>query len=269
MTTALAFVLILVLLAVAALAALRAAERYRVTVFPWTGALFYRDGRFERVLEPGRYWSGAFGLEVKSFYTGRQILTVPAQEVLTADGFPVKLGVIVEYRIADLRRAQEATGGSWVPLLHSAVQLALRAPVQVRNLDALLADLDALEAEIAPAVLATAEPVGIAVERVALRDLILPAEVRRLVTEVERARREGLAALERARGEQAALRSLANAARLLKGNPELHALRVLQALASQPGRPAPTLVLGGGALLPVGTASSEPAVAPQEAQPEA
>jgi len=81
--------------------------------------------------------------------------------------------------------------------------------------------------------------------------LILPAETRRLVTEVERARREAQAALERARGEQAALRSLANAARMLRNNPELHTLRVLQALNPIPGRPAPTLVLGGGAVIPL------------------
>ena len=61
---------------------------------------------------------------------------------------------------------------------------------------------------------------------------------------------EGLAALERARGEQAALRSLANAARLMRGNPELQALRTLQALSATPGRPAPTLVLGMPPFMP-------------------
>lgn len=67
------------------------------------------------------------------------------------------------------------------------------------------------------------------------------------MTEVERARLEGLAALERARGEQAALRSLANAARLLKDNPELAQLRVLQAAAT--ARNA-TIVIGDPAATP-------------------
>jgi regulator of protease activity HflC (stomatin/prohibitin superfamily) len=92
----------------------------------------------------------------------------------------------------------------------------------------------------------------------AIRDIILPAETRRLYSEFERARLEGLAALERARGEQAALRSLANSARMLKGNPELMNLRLLHALAGQPGRPAPTVVLGGGTgLLPVSAGEPE------------
>jgi hypothetical protein len=60
-----------------------------------------------------------------------------------------------------------------------------------------------------------------------------------------RARQEGLAALERARGEQAALRSLANAAKMLDGNPALMNLRILQTLsASQGTTPPPTVVLG-------------------------
>jgi len=91
-----------------------------------------------------------------------------------------------------------------------------------------------------------------------LRDVALSAELRRLITDVERAKREGLAALERARGEQASLRSLANAARLLKGNPELAQLRVLQALQTGPGKLPPTLVLGGGGVLPLRAAEPQP-----------
>jgi len=266
MNTALS-VLVLVALVLVALLAMQRAAGLRITVWPWEAGLLYVNGAFERVLPPGRYWSGLLGREVKTLFTGRQMLVVPAQEVLTADGFPVKLGVVVEYRVADARRAQEESAGQWHTLLHTAVQLALRAPVQARGLDALLADRGALEGEIAPPVTEAATALGLAVERVALRDLILPAEVRRMVTEVERARREGQAALERARGEGAALRSLANAARLMKGNPELHALRVLQALSAAPGKVPPTLVLGAGAVLPVvpGTAAPDSPVA--EADP--
>ena len=92
---------------------------------------------------------------------------------------------------------------------------------------------------------------GVEIERVSLRALRLPPETRRLYAEIERARLEGQAALERARGEQAALRSLANAARMLKGNPELMNLRVLQALSAANGKRPPTLVLGQGSLLPI------------------
>lgn len=260
----LAVLLLIVAILVLAAVAMRLAGRLGVTVWPWEAGLLYVNGRFVRELPAGRHWAGFAGRAIHRVFTARQVAVVPAQEVLTADGFPVKLSVVAEYRIADARRVQEETGGQWTGLLHTAIQLALRAPVQARSLDALLADRGALEAELVAPVAAAAAAIGIAVDKVALRDLVLPAEVRRMVTDVERAKREGLAALERARGEHAALRSLANAARLMRGNPELHALRVLQALAAQPGKTAPTLVLGAGAVLPVPGAAAEAAPEAEE-----
>jgi len=262
MTGTLLSLLLLIAAVVLAAAAVRLADRLRVTVWPWEAGLLYVNGRFARVLEPGRHWVGIAGRELRTLPATRQVLIVPAQEVLTADGFPVKLGLVAEYRIADARRTQEETGGQWHMALHTAAQLALRGPVQARRLDALLAERGTLEAEFTPPVREAAAALGIEVERGALRDLILPAEIRRMITEVERAKREGEAALERARGEQAALRSLANAARLLKGNPELHALRLLQALAAPQGKVAPTLVLGSGAVLPMPGAAAEAAPEP-------
>lgn len=250
--------LLVVTLAVAAAATVIGwLGRRRITLFPWETGLLYVNGRFAAVLGPGRHWADIAGRTVIRMPTSPQSLSLAPQEMLTADGFPVKLSLVVDYRIDDPRRTRETTGGDYIAPLHTAAQLALRAAVQTRGLDALLADRNALEPEIAPIIAKAAAAIGVAIEKVALRDLILPAEVRRMVTEVERARREGLAALERARGEQAALRSLANAARLMKGNPELHALRVLQSLSSQPGRPAPTIVLGAGSILPMPAAGAE------------
>ncbi len=61
--------------------------------------------------------------------------------------------------------------------------------------------------------------------------VVLPPEIQRMLTESERARREGEAALERARSEHAALKSLSSATRLLKDNPQLMKLRTLQAVS--------------------------------------
>jgi len=72
-------------------------------------------------------------------------------------------------------------------------------------------------------------------------------------SQVVRARHEGLAALERARGESAALRNLANAASLIEQRPALMQLRILQAIGQASGN---TLVLGmNGAddIVPVAT----------------
>ena len=59
--------------------------------------------------------------------------------------------------------------------------------------------------------------------------MTLPAEVRAAVAQVALTKQRALAELERARGEAASLRSLANTAKLIAENPALLQLRTLQA----------------------------------------
>ena len=257
--------LVAALVAAAALA-WRRWERGKVTVWEWQAGLLFRDGRFVRALPAGRHARGR-GDHVATVSLNARTDVVARQEALTRDGFAVRLSAVLYWRVTDARRYHAANDGS-DPLLPTsllvATQLALRQVVGESDLDGLLAPnvegtpMDA--ARRAPVAEALAA-IGAELESITLRDLHLPAELRRMVTEAERARREGLAALERARGELAALRSLANAARMLRGNPELQALRTLQALTPAPGRAAPTLVLGAGALMPVGTREAAPETA--------
>jgi len=103
----------------------------------------------------------------------------------------------------------------------------------------------------APQLLALVQPeaarIGITVHAVEVKDVMFPAELKRAFAEVLKAKQEGQAALERARGESAALRNLANAARLLEGNPALMNLRLMQSMSAAQAS-GNTLVLG----VPVG-----------------
>lgn len=74
-----------------------------------------------------------------------------------------------------------------------------------------------------------------------LKDIMFPGEMKKAFAQVVKAQKEGQAALERARGETAALRSLANAGRAMDDNPNLVQLRAWQALADSSGN---TLVFG-------------------------
>lgn len=211
--------------------------------------LLYEDGVFRQILPPGRHhltWRETVALVV----TLPQSLTVAMQEVLSADGFQPKLSAIVTFTLADPHRAVLARAGSYRDALVEEVQIALRSLAAARSAEALAATArDALNAEL----LAATQPAGVAlgldVSAVRLRDMVLPGDLRRLLTGVEKARREGQAALERAHAEHAALRALANAARMLRNNPELQNLRLLQALGE--GKSA-SIVLGApSGLLPL------------------
>jgi len=85
---------------------------------------------------------------------------------------------------------------------------------------------------------------GVSVLAIEVKDVMLPADLKRAFADVLKAKQEGQAALERARGESASLRNLANAARVLEGNPALMNLRLMQSLAATQNGGGNTLVLG-------------------------
>ena len=123
--------------------------------------------------------------------------------------------------------------------LYLAVQVALREVVAAHTVEEILAGRAELGLELVAAVRGI-EEIGVAVADLGLKDVILPPDLKRAQAEVLVARAQGLAALERARGETAALRSLANAARQAEGSPALLQLRLLQLLAATPGHPTPS-----------------------------
>lgn len=126
-----------------------------------------------------------------------------------------------------------------------------RRLIAAEPIDALLAKRPLLGGQLTEAVRGAALRFGVELIEADLKDLTLPGELKKLFTQVTKARQEGLAALERARGETAALRNLANAAKLVADNPALMQLRLLQVLGEQSGN---TVVLGignGATLVPV------------------
>lgn len=204
--------------------------------------LLSRDGVYERTLGPGRHRVGT-RQELVLVATARQAIVVAGQEVLSRDGFLPKLGAIVDFTVADARLAVLGQVTSYLVSLQWEVALALRTLAAGRAAEDLATtDRAALDAELLATVRPVAARIGLDVEAVRLRDVTLPADLRRLITGVEKARREGQAALERAHAEQASLRALANAARMLRNNPELQNLRLLQAIGTT-GAPT-TIVLG-------------------------
>jgi len=201
----------------------------KVVVREWESVLVYRDGRLEKTLPAGRHRLRRRRRELVRFDLRAGLVHVPGQELLTSDGLSAKVSLLARVRVVDARLAFEAVqdGASET---YAALQVALRSEVAGRTLEELVADRDRLGPAVAEAVGAAVAALGREVESVAVRDVMVPGELRLAALRVVTARQEGLAALERARGETAALRSLANAARLAVDNPALLTLRTLRAI---------------------------------------
>jgi hypothetical protein len=118
---------------------------------------------------------------------------------------------------------------------------ALRQIIGGTAIDDLLAQRQSIGAKLHDIVSAKTTSFGLKLLAVEIRDIMFPGELKKIFTQVVRARQEDLAALEKARGETAALRNLTNAAQLVERNPYLMQLRLLQVLGQQSGN---TVVLG-------------------------
>jgi len=200
-----------------------------VVVRAWESVLVYRDGRLETTLPAGRHRVWLRRRELVRFDLRPEATVLPGQELLTADGLSAKVSLVARSRVVDPRAAHEAVQDAWAEL-YTALQVALRTEVAARTLEELLAGRNGLGDAVRAGAASAAEALGRELERVDVRDVMVPAELRQAALRVVTARQDGLAALERARGETAALRSLANAARLAQDTPALLALRTLRAV---------------------------------------
>jgi regulator of protease activity HflC (stomatin/prohibitin superfamily) len=210
--------------------------RKEVTVFQYERGLLYREGRLERVLEPGCYrFKRNEPVEVAKVSLREMSHVVAGQGILTADRIEVRITLVAQYRVADPTLALHAVE-NFVEQLHQELQLALRDAVSARTMDQLLEARGELGTELLRLTTESARRYGVELSRVGLRDVILPREVQRvLMLEVE-ADRTGRAELVKARHEVAAARARANTAKVLAETPEVARMEELDALRALAGK---------------------------------
>src|SRR5919201_5000028 len=206
----------------------------RVVVMQYQAGLLYRNGRFRKQLAPGSYWLVRSRNTVTRVDLRPKLVAVTGQEVATADGVSLKLSLACRYRVADPAVAVNQVE-DYQQALYQVLQLALREIVSESTADALLRSRRELGERLLALTAGPAEQFGLKLEAGKPKDITFPGDLKKMFAQVVQAQKEGQAALERARGESAALRNLANAAQLIKDNPALMQLRLLQQLAASSG----------------------------------
>jgi regulator of protease activity HflC (stomatin/prohibitin superfamily) len=199
-----------------------------LTVFAQERALEYVDGVCTRVLAPGRHKTARRATYHRVPVLTRIVTTAP-QDVLTSDGVSVRVTAAVRWRVADPQRFVETVTDA-AAVVYLAVQIALRDALVAVGVDALVREARLAGDALVDRARAAGAAVGIDVVEVVVKDVILPPELRAAYAELVTTRTRGQAQLEAARAETAALRSLANGAKLLDDHPALARLRLVQAL---------------------------------------
>lgn len=200
-----------------------------VTIWDYQVGLHFRHGQRLGELGAGRHRLWGDGHQVIVYDTRVSELVVASQELITADSATLKATAVAQWRIADAAKFHEAADDA-KQALYTQIQLALRQAVGSQELDAVLENKTDFGAAISELVRDGAADLGVELQRADVRDLMLGGDLKGVYAGVLTARKEAQAKQETARGEAAALRTLANAARAFENNPELFRLRYLEML---------------------------------------
>ncbi|KPP89547.1 MAG: putative stomatin/prohibitin-family membrane protease subunit YbbK [Rhodobacteraceae bacterium HLUCCA08] len=195
------------------------------------------DGVLMGQLPPGThgFWKVGRHVAVKQVDLRLRAHEVTGHEVLTRDRVTIRVNLTAIYRVTDPEAAVTRVR-DFEEALHRAVALAYRKALGALTLDALLAEKGAVDAQVAETLRAEMARIGIELAEIALKDVILPGEMRDILTALVAAEKQAEANVIRRREETNATRSLLNTAKVMADNPVMLRLKELEALETIAGK---------------------------------
>lgn len=189
------------------------------------------DGEKQGVLNTGIHvwWKFNRSIKVKQIDSRLQNMEVNGQEILTKDRVSLRVNLSATWQVCDARKVSEELADH-TDFLYRELQLALRMMVSTQTLDELLVDKNKLNQQILDLVGSRVIEYGIELKSVGARDVILPGEMKTILSQVVEAEKMAEANLIKRREETQATRSLHNTAKMMEGNPTLLRLKELEIL---------------------------------------
>ncbi|MDX8532383.1 slipin family protein [Mesorhizobium sp. VK25A] len=199
--------------------------------------LLFVDGVFARTLEAGvhAFWNVGRMVQVKVVDIKRQSLDVAGQEMLTRDRVTIRVNIAAEYRVVDPAKAV-STVKDFSEALYRALQYAFRKTLGALTLDQILDKKVMVDEDAAAKVREDMAAIGVEVSDIALKDVILPGDMREILNQVVAAEKQAEANVIRRREETNATRSLLNTAKVMAENPVMLRLKELEALEAIAGK---------------------------------
>ena len=121
----------------------------------------------------------------------------------------------------------------------------MRQSLGKRTLEEVLAEKTDIDQAVSDEVRREMEVYGVRVSGIAIKDIILPGDIRDILNQVVTAEKQAQANLIRRREETAATRSLLNTAKLMEDNPLLVRLKELETLEKIADKVEKITVVGG------------------------
>lgn len=173
-----------------------------------------------------------------------QIVTmpVPAQDGITRDNVTVRVDAVAYFRVHDPIRATVEVQDYQFAVLQVA-QTSLRSIIGKSDLDDLLGNRESLNQGLALMIDSPATGWGIEIDRVEIKDVVLPESMKRSMSRQAEAERERRSRVITADGEFQAAQKLASAAEIMADTPAALQLRLLQTIVEVAAEKNSTVVL--------------------------
>lgn len=173
-----------------------------------------------------------------------QIVTmpVPGQDGITCDNVTVRVDAVIYFNVVDpVRSAVDVQ--DYMSAIGQVAQTSLRSIIGKSNLDDLLSNREHLNQGLELMIDSPALGWGIHIDRVEIKDVILPDSMKRSIARQAEAERERRARIITADGELQASEKLASAAEVMSEQPAALQLRLLQTVVEVAAEKNSTLVL--------------------------
>jgi regulator of protease activity HflC (stomatin/prohibitin superfamily) len=203
----------------------------RVTIEDGQVGLVTVDGALLQTIVAGShsFWTVGPVVNVKIVDTREHALDVTGQEILTRDKVSLRVNLVAKYRVADPVKAVTSVK-DFSDALYRALQHAFRQSLSAKSLDDILSRKGEVDGEAAQTVRVDMAKIGLEVGDIAIKDVVLPGDMRDILNKVVSAEKEAEAQVIRRREETNATRSLLNTARVMAENPVMLRLKELEAL---------------------------------------
>jgi regulator of protease activity HflC (stomatin/prohibitin superfamily) len=173
-----------------------------------------------------------------------QIITmpVPAQDGITRDNITVRVDAVIYFKVEDPVRAAVDVQ-DYMSAVGQVAQTSLRSIIGKSNLDDLLSNRERLNQGLELLIDSPALGWGIHIDRVEIKDVVLPDSMKRSIARQAEAERERRARVITAEGELQASEKLAQAAEVMAEHPAALQLRLLETVVEVAAEKNSTLVL--------------------------
>lgn len=207
-------------------------------------AIVFRLGRARnRPIGPGLVLMLPFGIDRAQVVDLRtKVIQIPTQEVITRDNISIGVDAVV---YADVQSPADAVlrVEQYMPATLQLAATTLRSIIGRMELDEVLAKRAEINLEVQEILDARVEQWGIDITAVEIKDISLPAEMKRAMARQAEAERERRAKVIMSDGELQAAAKLAEAARLMSSEPAALQLRLYQTMVEVSSQPNMTIVL--------------------------